>query len=119
MNSKALLAVAAFAALASAAARADDITVDTTPFQSTRSRADVQSELTQFRTSGVNPWSKQYNPLAGFTASRSRAQVQAEYLAERDRVAALTGEDSGSAYLSQTPATYAGATLAGTPVNGQ
>ena len=120
MNSKAIIAIAAFAALAGTAARADDITVDTTPFQSVKSRAEVQAELAQYTKAGVNPWSIRYNQLAGFQSVKSRAQVQAEYIAERDAVAALTSEDSGSAYLTQVAATrQVGTTLAGTPVNGQ
>ena len=120
MNSKAILAIAAFAALAGTAARADDITVDNTPFNSVKTRAEVQAELTQFQKSGVNPWSIRYNQLAGFQSTKSRAQVQAEYVTERNQVAALTAEDSGSAYLTQVAATrQVGTTLAGTPVNGQ
>ena len=99
MNSKTLLAVAAFAAIASSAARADDITIDTTPFHSTRTRAEVQADLFQYKKAGVNPWSISYNQLAQFKSTKSRDQVQAEYRAERAAVAALTGEDSGSMYL--------------------
>jgi uncharacterized protein DUF4148 len=121
MNSKALLAVATFAAFASAAARADDITIDHTPFHSSRMRAEVQAELAQFKQSGVNPWATSYNQLAGFHSERTRADVQAEYLAERNQVAAMNAEDSGSAYLSQLAAAgrTVGTTLAGTPVNDQ
>jgi hypothetical protein len=120
MNSKAILAIAAFAALAGTAARADDITVDNTRFQSTRDRAEVQAELAQYKKAGVNPWSTSYNQLAGFQSTKSRAQVQAEYVADRDQVAAMTAEDSGSAYLSHVAAVRnAGTTLAGTPVNAQ
>jgi hypothetical protein len=120
MNSKTLLAVAAFAAIATSAARADDITIDTTPFQSARTRAEVQAELFQYKRAGVNPWSTRYNPLAKFESHKSREQVQAEYRADRHAVAALTGEDSGSAYLTHMAATRTvGTTLAGTPVNPQ
>lgn len=120
MNSKTLLAVAAVAAIASSAARADDITIDTTPFQSARTRAEVQADLFQYKQAGVNPWSNRYNQLAQFKSSKSRDEVQAEYRAERAAVAALNGEDSGSAYLTQTAATRTvGTTLAGTPVNAQ
>jgi hypothetical protein len=117
MNSKTILAVAAFAALASAGARADDITIDNTPFNSSRTRAEVQAELAQFQQAGVNPWSIRYNQLAGFKSAKSRAQVQAEYIAERDQVAVMTAEDSGSSYLTQVAARQVGTTLAGTPVN--
>jgi hypothetical protein len=120
MNSKTLLAVAAFAAIASTAARADDISIDTTPFQSTRTRAEVQAELFQYKKAGVNPWSNRYNPLAQFNSTKSREQVQAEYRADREAVAALNGEDSGSAYLSHVAGTRTvGTTLAGTPLNAQ
>ena len=55
-----------------------------------------------------------------FSSTKTRAQVQAEYVTERNQVAALTAEDSGSAYLTQVAATrQVGTTLAGTPVNGQ
>ena len=67
MNSKALLAIAAAAVLASAAARAD---------------------------------------------------VRAEYIDERDQVAAMTAEDSGSSHLAQTRVRNHLTTLAVTPVNG-
>lgn len=118
MNSKALLALAAVAALATGAARADDITIDNTPFQSVRTRAEVQAELGQFQKAGVSPWSIRYNPLAKFQSQQTRAQVQAEYRAERDQVAAMTAEDSGSAYLTRlASAPRVSETLAGTPVN--
>jgi len=81
--------------------------------QTTLSRAQVQSDLTAFRKAGVNPWSTAYNPAAGFRSDRSREQVSAEYLASRDLVAAMTGEDSGSAYLAQASARQHGAKFAG------
>ena len=89
-----LLATAAWTSLA------DDITVDTTPFVSTATRAQVQAELKNFKQSGVNPWSNRYNPLAQFNSQRTRAAVTAEHTNARDQVAAFTGEDSGSAYLA-------------------
>jgi hypothetical protein len=68
----------------------------------------------------VSPWSTQYNPLATFRSTRTRAEVQAEYIRSRDAVAAMNGEDSGSAYLAATPrAVDASRQLAGQPVNAQ
>ena len=123
MNSNAFYAVAAVAALAafaSTAARADDITIDHTPFQSARTRAQVQAELAQYKQSGVNPWALNYDQLAGFHSTRTRDEVQAEYRAERNQVAVMNGEDSGSAYLSQLAAVHnVGTTLAGAPANAQ
>ncbi len=118
MNSKAILAIAAAAVLASAAARADDITVDNSPFQSTLTRAQVQTQLAQYKKAGVNPWATSYNQLAQFQSTRARADVRAEYIDERDQVAAMTAEDSGSAHLAQSRVRNHLTTLAGTPVNG-
>jgi hypothetical protein len=80
------------------AAFADDIT-PTPPFASTRDRAEVQAELLQFRGQ-ANPWSIAYNPLARFQSSLTRDEVRAQFLASRDDVAAMTGEDSGSFALA-------------------
>ena len=71
-------AVALVLAASAATAFADDITVDSTPFVSTATRAEVQAELNGFKQSGVNPWSRQYNPLAQFSSQRTRAAVSAE-----------------------------------------
>jgi hypothetical protein len=113
--------VLALAAAAAGNAFADDITIDPTPFVSTQSRAQVQAELKQFQQSGTDPWSMQYDPLAGFTSSRTRAQAEAEYLASRKEVAALTSEDSGSAYLARNESAHAASRthLAGQPRNPQ
>jgi hypothetical protein len=97
--------------------------VPTDSFVSTKSRAEVQAELTAYKQAGVNPWSTWYNQLAGFKSSASRQEVVAEYLAAREEVAALNSEDSGSAYLTQAFAqrtrTGTGPILAGHPVNAQ
>jgi hypothetical protein len=113
MNRKALIALAAFAALAgTTAARADDITIDNTPFQSVRSRADVLGDLAAYKRNGVNTYSISYNQLSKFKSDRTRDEVRAEYLADRDEVAALTSEDSGSAYLAQYAPVNRSTTLA-------
>jgi hypothetical protein len=80
---------------------ADDITIDPVPFTSSADRAQVRAELDAYKKSRVNPWSIAYDPLRGFRSSRTRAEVTAEYIAHRDAVAAMTGEDSGSQYLAQ------------------
>jgi len=99
MNRTALSAIVLATAFAGNAF-ADDITIDTTPFVSSKTRTEVQAELGQFKKSGPNVWSTQYNPLARFQSGKTRAEVTAEYRAERNAVAAFTGEDSGSAYLA-------------------
>jgi hypothetical protein len=130
MNSKSILAIAAFAAFASVGAQAGEADLAAGPSgqvavqsQAVRTRADVQSELAQYQKAGVNPWSIRYNQLAAFRSVKTRDEVRAEYLAERNEVAAMNGEDSGSAYLAQAAASgtraYQGNTFAGTPVNAQ
>jgi hypothetical protein len=133
MNSKSILAIAAFAALASVGAQAGqageaDLSAGpsgqvTAQSQAARSRADVQAELAQYQKAGVNPWSIRYNQLAAFHSTKTRDEVRAEYLAERNEVAAMNGEDSGSAYLAQAAAAgthaYRGNNFAGTPANAQ
>jgi hypothetical protein len=79
---------------------ADDITVENTPFQSTMTRAEVRADMQQARASGIDPWAQDYDQLADFRSERTRADVTAEYTAERDYVAAFNGEDSGSVKLA-------------------
>ena len=104
MNRITAIAAVAFTTL-SAAAFADtglvgDISVETRPFVSNKSRAEVRAELDAYKKSGVNPWARSYNPLAQFKSTKTQEQVAAEYIANRDAVSALNGEDSGSAFLA-------------------
>jgi hypothetical protein len=69
-------------------------------FHSEKTRDQVQAELAQYQKSGVNPWAIAYNPLATFHGEKTRDQVRAEYLADRNFANAMSGEDSGSAYLA-------------------
>ena len=93
----AALSVLAFGAQADDADPAGQFAHDA---QVNTSRTAVQASLVQYRKAHVNPWSTSYNPLKSFQGQRSRAEVQADYLANRDTVAAMTGEDSGSAWLA-------------------
>lgn len=117
MRFKTLSAV--LVALAATSAFAETPTVVKDDFVSTRSRADVQAELFAYKKAGVNPWSMSYNQLAGFRSAVSRDQVVADYIASRNVVAAINGEDSGSAYFAQAHRNGATTTLAGTPLNAQ
>jgi hypothetical protein len=119
MNRYFAVSLLALAAAAVSPAFADDITVETTPFQSTRTRAEVQADLAAFRQAGVNPWSQAYNPLEGFASRTSRAQVTGDYLQSRGVVEALTAEDSGSFFLGRRAPAAAARVLAGQPVNAQ
>lgn len=93
-----LAAVAVLAAAAAPAGQslADDITIDPTPFVSTRTRADVRGEVAK---SSLTEWERQYggpHAVSGYT----RAQAREAYVADRREVWALGGEDSGSASLN-------------------
>jgi hypothetical protein len=116
MNAK-TLATLTLAIAAAGTAFAETPTVVTDNFVATKSRAEVQADLAAYRQAGVNPWSTQYNPLRSFKSETSRAQVVAGYLADRDAVAALNSEDSGSASLAHAVrgGTLTGTTLAGRP----
>jgi hypothetical protein len=103
------------ASFVSTGAFADDITIDPHPFVSTRSQAEVQAELAQYKQSGINPWSISYNPLRTFRSTQTRAEVAQQFLAARDEVRAMGAEDSGSAWLAQTRLTGADTHFAGKP----
>jgi hypothetical protein len=93
-----VLSVAAFAVQADDADPSGQYANSVAPSQV--SRTQVQAQAVAAKQTGVNPWSTSYNPLATFHSERSRADVRADYLASRKAVAAMTGEDSGSAYLT-------------------
>lgn len=120
-SSLALAAVLSVAAFAAQADDADPAGQYASSSQATAvTRAAVQGQFADYKQAGVNPWSTSYNPLKSFRGERSRAEVTAEYLASRNAVAAMTGEDSGSAFLAaHKPASAAARQLAGQPVNAQ
>jgi hypothetical protein len=95
---------------------ADDITADPTPFTSSRTRAEVQAELQEYRASGVDLWADNYSPVAGLQSDKSREQVKAEYIAERDKVAAFTSEDSGSTWMARAHQPNQDIQMAGDPL---
>ena len=84
----------------SAFAESPNVFVDPA-FQGAQTRAQVQAELAAYKKAGVNPWSTTYNPLRSFRSATTREAVVADYVASRNEVRALTGEDSGSQYLAQ------------------
>jgi hypothetical protein len=82
-------------------AYADDITMDTTPFSSTKSRDEVRADLKKPFVGGY-PWSSSYKQAAPKDSTYTNGQARTEYLSSRDEVRALNGEDSGAAYLNRT-----------------
>jgi hypothetical protein len=95
-------AALAATAMATSKAYADDITIDNTPFVSSRSRAEVRDELmrpTDLVKAGTTEWTLQQNSASPIKSSYSSQQAKAEYKTSRQLVSALNGEDSGSAYF--------------------
>jgi hypothetical protein len=108
--------LAVFAALAVAAGSsfAESYAEHNTPYASSASRTEVAAQAAAPRQ-GVAPWSIRFNPLDQFRSTRSRAEVTAGYLADRDVVNALTAEDSGSDYLARGTVAAQRSRLAGQP----
>jgi hypothetical protein len=106
--------VTLIALVAASSAFADDPTVDNTAAAlSTKTRAEVMAEGAAARASGATKvWGSQYNPLTVAKSLQSRADVKAEFFANRAS-AAYFGEDSGSFAMSrQAPKRVLGTTLA-------
>ena len=109
-------AALAFAAMASSNAYADDITIDNTPFISTRTRAEVRADVMgqseQLRMASSELTMQQAAPAS---SDYTRAQAKADFLASRNEVSALNSEDSGSSYLARLPRRSTDMILAGSP----
>jgi hypothetical protein len=113
------IAIAAIALAAASSAFAEGPIGESQPFVSSKSRAEVRAELLQYQAAGVNPWARNYDQLAGMRDGKTRAQVTSEFRQSREQSAALIGEDSGSAYLSNRAPAAPAPVLAGQPVNAQ
>jgi hypothetical protein len=99
-------AVFAVAAIASGNAYADDITIDDTPFVSTRTRAEVRAEVigqSESLRNASSEWAMQMNEPARPNSAYTREAAQAEYIASRDEVNARNAEDGGSSYFAALP----------------
>lgn len=111
-----LLALAGFAAHAETPDPSGQYAIRTV---SKSTRAQVQAELKRFQASGVDPWSDEYDQLAGFRGTKTRAEVQREFLASRDEVKAMTAEDSGAAWLASHRPVNARRHFAGQPAKAE
>lgn len=116
MNRKIVSAAIAVAAFAGAA-HAQGPIEQAEPFNSVRSRAEVQADLQQYKKAGINHASTWYNPLREFKSVRTREAATAEYIAARDEVAAQNAEVVGAVPVATR--TRLRDTLAGQPVNAQ
>lgn len=117
MDRKTALALVIAAAAAAPAFAEGDGNYQPDPFVSTRTRAEVMAELQEARKSRIDPYADEYNPVHHMRSERTREEVTREYLASRDMVSALNGEDSGSVYFARRDSGQPAATqLASAPV---
>ena len=101
MNVRTVIALAAFAVAGTAFAQSSQEIGQADAFTPTKTRAQVQAELAQFKKDyAVSPWSFRYDQLSGFQSTLSRDEVRADYIANREEVAARNAEDSGASYLA-------------------
>ena len=119
MNAKLALSSLVLAASFAGNAFAEGPIYGNDVFTGSKSVAEVRAELDAYKKSGVNPWSTSYNPLKGFQSATTREAVTADYLAARNEVRALSGEDSGSSWLAQHRGAAVPTNFAGSPVNAQ
>jgi hypothetical protein len=107
-SSLALAAAAAAAVVAATTivandARADDITLDKSPYANSVDKAQVKSDLqrrSEARLYGPDQ-DAHYNEVRRVQSGYTSAQARADYIAARDEVQALDGEDSGSVYFGK------------------
>jgi hypothetical protein len=99
------IALLAAAVIASTPAYADDITVEQSPFVSSRTQEEVSAELKRPYPGG-NPWSGAYNMFQARSNATSE-QIQGEYTSSRDRANAFHGEDSGSVHIMKAQGSLA------------
>lgn len=112
-NAAAFVSMAAVAAAACAAAAAlvlprsawaaGDITEDPLPFASVATREEVRADLMRREVLRDTDWGEQAFAGGLRHSGLTRAQTRNEYKTARGEVAALTGEDSGSAFFKQHP----------------
>lgn len=101
-----VLAATAASALMAGGVRAETYSTQIRDFTGTRTRAEVRADMAGDRSllAASNELSTQgqAQPMqSGYT----RAQARADYIAARDEVRALTGEDSGSTWMAHAPLT--------------
>jgi hypothetical protein len=117
------LAALALASGAAFAGEADPSGQFALQIQGQRTRAEVSAEAVAGVARGAfrpsNPHASEH-VQAVLQSGTTRAQVVAEFLADREEAVAMTGEDSGSAYLAKAGTPHRDRQyLAGTPVNAQ
>jgi hypothetical protein len=117
LNTPAAVLAAALLALSATAARADDPTIDTTPFVSTHSRAEVKSELRLARRAQELAVAGELGAATGDEAGHgslalARSTVKAEVRAARARGELAPAGEVDVASITRTPRVLTITTLA-------
>jgi hypothetical protein len=100
MNTKSLIAFAAIA-FAGTAAMAQEVTVDSTPFHATRTRAEVQAEVLKARAAGVLQFSTEFDSqVAPVMAVAPSALTRAEVRAEAVKAVRSPRNESANGYIA-------------------
>lgn len=89
---------------------------DTKPFVGSLSRAEVKAELAKDRqlvTSYASEWQLQQSAMLQPTRGYTREQAQADYIAQREEVRAMTAEHGGSGHFAAQSRIAPATTLAG------
>lgn len=109
----ALVLASAAGAATAGVGLAGDISIETAPFMSLVSRADVRADVVAHRDEIVAMHAEDSgSSRQKFTSTLSRSDVVADYIAHRAEVAAFNSEDSGSALLAASPRATAAMRLA-------
>lgn len=99
-----VLAATAASALMAGGVRAETYPTEIRDFKGTLSRAEVRAELMADRSAFVASNEQSTQPkVQPMQSGYTRAQARADYIASRDEVRALTGEDSGSTWMAHAP----------------
>jgi hypothetical protein len=100
-----VVAATAAASLMSTAARAEGPIEVLPPFVGTLTRAEVKAQLLNSGASSYAiEWKQQQGDPVPTGTLTTRKQVTDEFIASRDQVRAMNGEDSGSSLMARMPA---------------
>ena len=100
-----VFAATAAATLMSSTARAEGPIEVLPPFVGTLTRAEVKAQLANAGVSSYAiEWKQQQGEAAPMRTATTRKQVTDEFIAARDQVRAMNGEDSGSLLMARMPA---------------
>ncbi len=97
MNAKSLVTLVAFA-FAGTAAMAQEVTVDTTPFHVTKTRAEVRAEVLKAHAAGVLQFSTELDAYVQPAMAAAPSQLTRDQVRAEARIAVRNPRDLLSSY---------------------